>query len=413
MKLLNISTYDIHGGAARAAYRLHRALLDEKIDSRMLVKKKSSDDETVIGMSTTIQKVLSPIQRRLDTFALRPYKYRQQTYFSTALVPYSGVAHRINALNPDIVQLHWICGGMMSIEELAKIRAPMVWSLHDNWAFTGGCHVRFGCERYKQTCGACPALGSAKENDLSRRIFRRKSKVLAGISDLTVVGVSRWMADCAAESALFRGRVVRRIPNPLDTRTYSPVPKNEARALLNLPSGRKLIAFGAVDATGDRHKGFAELNETLNKLQLDNVELLVFGSREPKNGGNTTFRARYLGRLHDDISLRLVYSAADVMVVPSLEEAFGQTASEAMACGTPVVAFGHTGLLDIVDHKINGYLARPLDTSDLAKGIEWVLTSDDYERICMAARKKVVDAFDNVAVAGQYLRLYKEILNRH
>jgi glycosyltransferase involved in cell wall biosynthesis len=410
MKLLNVNTYDIHGGAARAAYRLHRALLDANIDSQMLVKTKSSDDDTVIGVPTAMQKVLSPIQRRLDAFALRPYKNRRQAFFSPAVVPYSGVAQRINALNPDIVHLHWICGGMMSVEELAKIKAPIVWSLHDNWAFTGGCHVKWECEKYRHGCGACPALGSKEENDLSRRIFKRKLRAFSRIKRLTVVGLSEWMADCAAKSELFRTRTIRKIPNPLDTEIYAPVPKKEARALLRLPSDKKIIIFGALHATTDLCKGFAELGEALNHIQTEKTEFLVFGSNAPKERPKFKFKAHYFGRLHDDIALRLLYSAADVMVVPSLQEAFGQTAVESMACGTPVVAFGHTGLLDIVDHKINGFLAKPFDTLDLAKGIDWILGCENHDQLRAAAREKVVTTFDSKIVARQYIDLYRTIL---
>ncbi len=410
MKLLHINTYDMHGGAARAAYRLHKALLNEHVDSQMLVKTKSGDDHTVIAAQSKVQKLLSPFYRRLDTFLLRRYKNRTADRFSPAIVPFSGMADRINALNPDIVHLHWICSSTMSIEEIAKIRAPIVWSLHDNWPFTGGCHVRYECEKHKQGCGSCPELGSTQENDLSRRVFNRKSKAFSGIRQLAIIGVSKWMADCAAESALFRDRTIRNIPNPLDTGIYAPVPKNEARALLHLPLDKKLIVFGAINATGDRRKGFAELIEALDKVQLDDIEFAVFGSSEPKTPHRFKFKAHYLGQLHDDISLRLLYSAADVMVVPSLQEAFGQTASEAMACGTPVVAFGHTGLLDIVDHKINGYLAKPFDTADLAAGIEWIITNENYEQLCAAAREKVVAKFDSRIVAKQCIDLYTEIL---
>lgn len=411
MKILIVNTYDMHGGAARAAQRLHKALLNENVDSRMLVKTKTGDDHTVVALQSKIQKLLSVIRPRLEALLLKPYENRTKTYFSPAFVPFSGMAEQINALNPDIVHLHWVCGGMTSIEDIGRIRAPIVWTLHDDWPFTGGCHVRFECEKYMQKCGACPALSSEKERDLSRRIYNRKLKVFPGIRKLTLIGLSRWMVECVTKSSLFRNRTVRHIPNPLDTTVYAPVPKHEARALLRLPLDKKLILFGAINATGDARKGFTELSQALEKIRHEDIELMVFGSSAPENPPHFKFRSRYFGQLHDDIALRLLYSAADVMVVPSLQETFGQTAVEAMACGTPVVAFGHTGLLDIVDHKINGYLAKPFDTSDLAKGIEWVLANENYGQLCSAGREKAVATFDSHVVAKQVIGLYEEILS--
>jgi glycosyltransferase involved in cell wall biosynthesis len=137
--------------------------------------------------------------------------------------------------------------------------------------------------------------------------------------------------------------------------------------------------------------------------------LVVFGSSKPKKPQGFKQKAHYLGHLHDDVSLRVLYSAADVMVVPSLQEAFGQTASESMACGTPVVAFGATGLLDIVEHQKTGYLAKPFEVSDLAAGIDWVSNAPNYKDLCQNARQKVLQEFDSQVVAKKYIELYKQV----
>ncbi len=410
MKILIINTSDINGGAARAAYRLHHALLNADIDSQMLVQAKSSDDFTVLASDSKIQKGLAKLRPTLDSLPVRFYKNRTKTLFSSAYVPSFGLVDRINALNPDVVHLHWINGGMLRIEELAKIKAPIVWSLHDNWAFTGGCHIMWECEHYKQQCGNCQVLVSDKDNDLSRRIHNRKAKVFDKLENLTLIGLSRWLAGCAASSQLFKDKRVVCLPNPIDTAVFSPFDKLHARELLNLPPDKKLILFGAMSAVNDINKGFAELSQALSELKRDDVELVVFGSSKPKIPQGFKHKAHYLGHLHDDVTLRVLYSAADVMVVPSLQEAFGQTASEAMACGTPVVAFATTGLLDIVDHQINGYLAKPFDTSDLASGIDWVLNAENYTQLCENAREKVMATFDSHLVAKQYIELYQYVI---
>lgn len=411
MKILHVSSSDINGGAARACYRLHIALLQHGEDSQILVQTKVSDDHTVIGPDTNFQKISAKIRPHIEQLPKRRYPNRSRTPFSVAWVPFSGMADRINALQPDIVHLHWINGGMLRIEELAKIKAPIVWALHDMWPFTGGCHYNEGCERYKNKCGKCRVLRSQHENDLSRSIWNRKRKALDKIKNLTIVGVSNWISDCATESKLFRGREVVTIPNTLDTSVYKPTNKKIAKNIWGLPQDKRLILFGALSATTDDRKGHGLLLAALRELDMDDIELVVFGSSAPKEGNPLPYKTHYMGRLHDDVSLALLYSAADVMVVPSKQEAFGQTASESMACGTPVVAFNHTGLKDIVDHQINGYLATPFDSEDLRNGIKWVLAFDSRTmELIKAARLKAVHHYSIYTVVKPYEELYKKVL---
>ena len=411
MKIVMVNTSDIEGGAARAAYRLHRSLLAEGVDSQMLVQSKASDDFTVIGPGTKIQKGLGKIRPTLDSLPVHRYKSRTKTLFSPAWVPFGGVVDRINAMQPDVVHLHWVAGGMLRIEDIARIKAPIVWTLHDNWGFTGGCHIMWECTRYRQFCGKCPRLGSEHEHDLSRKVFVRKQKTFRQVENMTVVGVSQWLKDCATDSRLFSDREVVCLPNLIDTNMFSPIDKKIARELLNLPRGKKLVLFGAMSATSDVNKGFSELSGALLNVGAD-AELVVFGAGQPEKSAGFKQKAHYLGRLYDDVTLRALYSAADVMVVPSLQEAFGQTASEAMACGTPVVAFGATGLLDIVDHQKNGYLAEPFDVKDLAKGIDWVLEHNAPESLSVSAINKIRHCFDYKVVAPKYIELYQSVLEK-
>jgi len=410
MKIIIVNTSDINGGAARAAYRLHQSLLKQGVESQMLVQSKTSDDYGVLAPETKLKKILSKLRPTLDSLPVRQYKNRTKTVFSPSYLPFSHIVERINALNPDIVHLHWIAGGMMRIEDIAKIKAPIVWSLHDMWAFTGGCHYDEECGGYKNQCGSCKVLGSGKEGDLSSKVYQRKLKTFSNLSNLTVVGLSRWLAQVAQQSSLFKNTSVINLPNPIDTVTFSPVDKSVARDLFNLPQNKKLVLFGAMGATSDPRKGFGELSRALDNVDTENTELVVFGSSEPQTPQGFKQTVHYLGHLYDDVSLQVLYSAADVMVVPSLQEAFGQTASEAMACGTPVVAFGVTGLLDIVDHQQNGYLAKPFDTKDLAKGIELILNTENYDMFCQNARNKVLREFDSEVVADKYIELYEQLL---
>lgn len=412
MKVLIVSTHDMLGGAARAAYRLHRALLQAGIMSQMLVQSKAGDDPDVLGPVANSEKIAEIFRPVLDSLQLFRYPNRAGTEFSAGRLPLSAMVRKINSSYADLVHLHWICGGMLRVEDLAAIKKPIVWSLHDMWPFTGGCHYNGECERYKHICGSCPVLGSERERDLSRGVFVAKQKTFKKIaSNLTLVGVGSWISDCARDSSLLCNKEIYTIPNPIDTACFAPVDRSLARDLLKLPENKKLVLFGAVRATSQPRKGFGQLVDALVHLHdKENIELLVFGCSRPREEPSCGFNVHYFGHLYDDISLRLLYSAADIMVVPSLQESFGQTATEAMACGVPVVAFGATGLLDIVDHKVNGYLADPFDSVSLAIGINWVLNSKAYAVLAQNARQKVLRCFDSKIVAKQYIDLYTTIL---
>ncbi|WP_305910218.1 glycosyltransferase family 4 protein [Methylomarinum sp. Ch1-1] len=411
MKILHLCHSDIQGGAARAAYRLNLALL-RSIESHMLVNNKSSDDHTVLRPDTLLKRGSAKLREVLDRLPTWYYQNRTPTLFSPAWVPFSDVADHINGINPDIVHLHWVAAGMMRAEDIAKIKAPIVWSLHDMWAFTGGCHYDEACAGYLKQCGNCKVLGSATSYDLSRWVFNRKAKHFAKHTNLTIVGLSRWLADCAQNSSLFKNNTVVNLPNPIDTQTFAPLEKSIARSLLNLPPDKKLILFGAMNAVSDPRKGFRELIGSLTSLEVTNTELVVFGSSRPKEAPNFGLKAHYLGHLHDDLSLRVLYSAADVMVVPSLQENLSNAIMESLACGTPVVAFNTGGNGDMIEHQINGYLAQAFDCEDLALGIEWVLNAPNYSVLSQNAREKVEREFDSRVVAKKYIDLYQSILNK-
>lgn len=411
MKILIVNTYDTLGGAARAAYRLHKALLSKEIDSHMLVQSKFSDDFTVEAYTKSVfQNVWMKVRTILDTLPVRFYKNRTKTLFSPSWIGFNNIVNQINAINPDVVHLHWISNGMIKIEDLVRIKAPIVWTLHDNWSFTGGCHIMWECDKYKKNCGTCPRLGSTKEKDLSRSIFNRKRKTYAKLPKMVVVGLSKWITDCTKQSSLLKNHYIVNIPNPIDTNIFKPMDKKQARTLWNLPSDKKLILFGAMSATSDINKGFKELIESLDLLNDQNIEFVIFGSSEPKQKQPFKMKTHYLGHLNDDVSLVSLYSAVDLMVVPSLQETLPQTASEAMACGAPVVAFGHTGLLDIVEHKKTGYLAEPFQKNDLAFGIEWVLNTNNYNYLSINGREKIVNEFESAFIASRYVELYNNII---
>ena len=285
MKVLHVSSFDIKGGAARAAYRLHKALLSADVDSHLLVQSKSSNDDRVFGPKSSFGNNIAVARSALDALPLMWYRNRTQSYFSPSWLPFGGIADKVNAIDPDIVHLHWICRGMMRVEDLVRIRAPIVWTLHDLWPFTGGCHYAEGCIKYKHECGSCIILGSTIESDLSRSLFIRKKNAFSQLKNLTVLGVSEWITKEAKSSALLNNNPVFCLPNPIDIETFSPIEKSVAKGTLGVNKNKSLVLFGAPDATSDPRKGFQKLIKALSYLDA-NIEIIVFGSNDCGCGGS-------------------------------------------------------------------------------------------------------------------------------
>jgi glycosyltransferase involved in cell wall biosynthesis len=416
MKVCLLSKSDGRGGAYAAVYRLHQGLLETGIDSTLLVSDKTRDDYTVLSPANTLIKGWTKLIPAVDRLPLSFYSQRQRTPYSIQWLP-DRLVSRVAQINPDIINLHWINAGFVQIETLAKFKQPLVWTAHDMWPFTGGCHYSGECNKYTQSCGHCPQLKSQQDGDISRWVWWRKAKAWKDIN-LTIVTPSRWLADCAKNSSLFQNLRVEVIANGLDIQRYKPLEKNLARNLLGLPQDKQLILFGAMTATGDRRKGFHLLLPALKKLNQgqigqDRLELVVFGSSQPLEPPNFGFKTHYLGRLNDDISLALVYAAADIFVAPSTEDNLPNTVMEALACGIPCVAFKIGGMSDMIEHQQNGYLAHPYDIEDLSKGINWVLEDTQrYNQLCIHARQKVKREFTLELQAEKYLDLYSDILSK-
>ena len=242
MQILQVNTFDISGGAARAAYRINKGLQGIGIDSKMLVQSKTSDDKTVIGPRNKLKKGFAKLRPTLDSAVKKLFSGGSKTIFSPALLPFSDIPSQIKSISPDIVHLHWIYDGMLRIEELKQINKPIIWTLHDMWAFTGGCHYSDGCKWFQQDCGNCPQLNRRCKNDLSRSVLRRKKKAWNGL-DITIATPSIWLAECTKESSLFKGRRIEVIHNGLNLNLFKPINKTKAREIWDLPQNKKLILW--------------------------------------------------------------------------------------------------------------------------------------------------------------------------
>jgi len=411
-----LNTFDTLGGAARAAGRLQKGLRTLEIDARLLVQFKFGDSAEVICNTSRLVIMLRRLKIFLGLLPVRFYSRRAENNFSPALLP-DNLLQEVASCDPDIIHLHWLGAGFFQVETLRKLSQlgkPMVWTLHDSWSFTGGCHVPFECTRYLQRCGTCPVLGSTKDADLSRWTWKRKERAWRGLS-LSLVAPSRWLAGCARKSSLFHHGEVEVIPNGLDTEIFRPRDKQDARKLSGLPEDRKLILFGAMHGTNDPNKGFhllAPALQSLSKTRSDTMAV-VFGSDAAEVLPDLGMPVKSLGRIDDDDKLAAIYSAADVFVAPSKLENLPNTVMETMACGTPCVAFNQGGTPDLIEHEVSGYLAESFDVTDLANGIAWVLEDDERQaQISTCARQKVVAEFGLARMAERYASLYRSLLNK-
>lgn len=415
MKILHLSTFDIIGGAARSAYRLHEGLQSIGADSKMLVQKKASDNRAVISPKTSLGQASGRIRSELNQLSLLSYPHADQSLFSPQWVP-DGLQNQIKQINPSIINLHWVANGFLQVETLAKLKAPLVWTFHDMWAFTGGCHYNQECNRYTDSCGQCPQLKSKKTKDLSHKTWQRKAHAWESLN-LTIITPSLWLAKCTSASQLFKQYKIKVIPYGLNTEVFKPIDKCMAREALNLPQNKKLVLFGAGSKSGDPRKGFQFLLEAFQHLDpsywKDSLGLVIFGESASESTLQTSFSVHFLGKFSDDVALSLAYSAADVFVAPSMQDNLPNTVLEALACGTPCLAFDIGGMPDMIDHQQNGYLATPYDVNDLAQGIKWILKDvDRYLLLSKMARQKVEQEFKLELQAHRYLALYKELLNQ-
>lgn len=412
LRVLQLNHHDINGGAARAAYRIHHALRVHGVDSRMLVNSATAGDWTVDSTKSKGDKALTKVFGPLAGLLTNTLKTGNPIVHSPSIVP-SHWSDRLNVSDADVIHLHWVNGEMMSIADIGNIKKPVIWTLHDMWPFCGAEHYT---EDYRWREGYTANNRPSHEAgfDLNRWTLARKLKRWK--RPMHIVTPSHWLADCAKQSVLMRDWPITVIPNTIDTDVWQPINKTLARQLLRLPPDVPLLLFGAMLGAQDPRKGFDLLQAALNHLrgQMPGLELVVFGELTPKSPVDMGFPVHYTGHLHDDLSLRLLYSAADVMVIPSRQDNLPNTGVEAHACGTPVVAFDACGLPDIVQHQQTGYLAKAFDPVDLANGLSWVLTdSARHVLLSQAARARTVRLWSCDTVAEQYMHCYQQANGAH
>ncbi|MBM4147173.1 MAG: glycosyltransferase, partial [Nitrospira sp.] len=425
MKIVHLCSMDF-SGAGNAAYRLHKGLLAIGADSTMLVLNKRSGDLSVKLIltdspdkssccvedspekETNWRNIFVKWHSLLSQYPERPIGSELFSDASSDMNLESVKEIR----DADIINFHWVAG-LIDYQKIAHIfrDKTIIWTLHDMNPFTGGCHYAGDCQKYQKSCGACYQLGSSMEDDLSKQIWTRKFNAYKNLN-LNIVTPSKWLAECASKSSLFSKYPVKAIPNSLPLDVFKPYQKNEIRKELGISENAKIILFGADDISNKR-KGLSYLLETLNNYSpaqpSSEIILAIFG-------GNIDLNLKYpiinLGRIAGEDQMALIYSLADLFVIPSLEDNLPNTVIEAMACGIPVVGFNIGGIPDMVEHQKTGYLAAPCDTQGLIDGINWCLFHSNYEQLRFNCREKALNEYGLEIQAKAYKELYENVFRR-
>lgn len=412
MKVIHCNTTTGSGGAAIAAMRLHNALKNEGVESLFAVAQSETAQSDIVPLYEGKRKKLYSLLRIGEIAALRALGARKNYLFSPALLP-SFVHRQLNSYEPDIFHLHWLANAFMPIASLSKLAAKAVWTMHDEWAFTGGCHYCGGCEKYNTGCNECPLVPKTLHFAV-RESFKRKQNVYSILKPV-IVCPSKAFSERAQNSLLLHGLQHKHIPNAIDTGSYLPMQKDVVKKKLGIPQNEAVIAFGAIGATSDNRKGYDLLLRSLSQLKEQYsgpVRLLVFGATADENL-QCCYPTLFLGHLNCDSLLCEAYNAADVFVCPSREDNLPNTVMEALACGTPVAAFAVGGIPDMVLDGENGYLAKPNQPDSLARCIAIILKNSDRRlRMAKNARESVEARYSMPVVAQSYIHLYQEVLFR-
>lgn len=397
MNVLIVNTSELTGGAAVAANRLMHALTTAGVEVRMLVRDKQTQDTRVTAIGGPLA-LLPKIYERLCIFIRQGLSRKHLWEADIANVGLSITSHPLYRW-ADVIHINWVNQGMLSLKEIERIAKDgkrIVWTLHDAWNATAVCHYTHSCNGFETGCKDCPILPGAE------KVWKRKEHLYAN-SNISFVTCSEWLKSEVLRSPLMKGQSITAIPNTIDTSIFCPRNKVEARKALSLPQNRPLVLFVSQKVTDER-KGARYLIEALKGIDCD---VMILGGKADEVASRMEQRTYALGYVNDAEKIAHVYRAADVFVLPSLQDNLPNTIMEALACGVPCVGFNTGGIPEMIDHKVNGYIASLQDTQDLAEGIRFCLDKEHWQELSDAAVDKVERSYSHLSVAKRYNDLYK------
>ena len=406
LKILHVNYSDVNGGAAIAVQRIIQAQKLEGLNPALLVAEKNSNNAEVFGPISTLEeikwKLLLSINRKFEKLEKKK-RYDSNSY---NLIP-NNVVKKINKIDFDIVNLHWIGNNFIPINDIKKIKKPIVWTLHDMWPYTGSEHYSLN-NRYIEGYNKKNKSNDLKGFDIERYCWNLKKKHYP--KNLNIVATSDWQLKSSKESYLFKNFLIKKIQIPIDISFWKPLDKEYSKKELNLPLNKKNILIGSEKVDSVR-KGYHLLKDIIEKLDIKDVSFIFFGKIEEKNKLNIPeYEVNFLDSVNQNsYDLKLIYSAADLFLAPSIQESFGQTILEASCCNTPSVSFANNGISDVINHKYNGYIAKQNDINDFANGIKWCLKNITEIKM-KENRSRLVSQFSLKEIGKKYNNFYSSII---
>jgi glycosyltransferase involved in cell wall biosynthesis len=407
LKVLVVNNIDVKGGAYRASYNIHNALLKTGIES------------SFYDYSHLCSEFVRNTSHSLDRLILRCYPHRKEPDFFSPSKIGINIRKEVVFKEVDIINLHWINGGFLSLKSVDWIMSlgkPVVWTMHDFWPISGGCHLNRGCLKFKEHCGACPVLGSIKENDLSGKIWEQKKKIY-NHSDLHWVTVSDWFFSQAKQSSLLKNSELHKIFNAIDTDVFKQVDKLSVRNELDIPSDRFIILTGGFGITKDPNKGFNDLLSSLHfikekyQIPTDKICIVVFGNTLESELNRSVYKIINAGLITDDAILSKYYAASDVFVCTSKQETGPTTVLESMSCGTPVISYNVGVVPEIVKNNENGFICTKNDPEEIAIGLMsfYQMEKEKRSQFGKNARKMIALNCSYEMTGKKYLELFMKI----
>lgn len=301
--------------------------------------------------------------------------------------------------------MHWINFGLLDIleiKEMAKLK-PIVWTFHDMWAFTGGCHYAMDCSNFERACENCFYL---KPNSNKAYTILQRKKIEWSGAKINIITCSNWLARQAQRSAVFQNINIQVVGNTLDFEIFKPSDKKSLRRKYGLPEDGYFVIYGAMDHQDER-KGVIYLEQAISQIKQDltDLHLLSFGSSNSNDVGT-----KYFGSIEDEQTLSEIYNCADVFVLPSVQDNLPNTVMEALSCGVPVVTFDSGGVSDMVSHLKNGYIADQVNSDSLAAGIRYFSNVEILEIASLNARSSMLEKFSNELIAQRHLEIYEKAI---
>ena len=415
MNILFLNTSDYLGGAAIAARRLSNALNKEHVKVVTIVRDKKGTDFDIIATHQSPILAYNFLSERIKIWVNN--LFTKKNLFAVSIANRgSSIVNQPEFKNADIIHLHWINQGFLSLKEIGKIiesGKPIVWTMHDMWPITGICHHARSCIKYTEQCENCPFLVRNKSKDLSFQVFEKKKEIYSK-GKINFVGCSNWLTQKAKNSNLTIEQNIINIPNPIDTEKFQPINTEKCRKHFGLPTGHKLILFGAAKTTNKRKGIQYFINACLELIQTTTtpVSVVLYGKDSEQLREALPLPTYPLGYISDESELIMLYNAVDTFVLPSLEENLPNSIMEAMSCGTPCVGFDIGGIPELIDHLHNGYIAQYKSSTDLAQGIRWVIENNIDQGLSQQARRKVINTFSENLITQKYISLYNQIIDK-